>query len=287
MQKRARLDPFLWSSFILITSQIFTLYVASQEKHFVEAYQIAPPQISLALPLVYFLGAVVLLGAILLLVPVDKLKIVFRIIFMFLFIWGTFITLGLSLPILAASLISIAGGLMWLFSPRVWLHNLLMIFTLASVGAVFGFLLSPWTAISFMLVISVYDVLAVRLGYMLWMVKRLSESETLPAFVIPKRISAWTLNLKEVGFKKLFEDESAEREFSILGGGDIGFPLMLVVSVFFVHGFTSSVVVAAFSLLGLVSAYWIQLFPLKGKPMPALPPITFVSLIGFLIVYFT
>ena len=287
MQKRARLDPFLWSSFILITSQILTLYVASREKHFVETHQITSPEIPLGLPLLYFLGAVVLLGAILFLVPVDKLKIAFRIMFMLLFAWGMFITLGLSLPILAASLISIAGGLMWFFRPKVWLHNLLMIFTLASVGAVFGFLLSPWTAISFMLVISVYDVLAVRLGYMLWMVKRLSESETLPAFVIPKRISAWNLNLKESGFKKLFEDESAEREFSILGGGDIGFPLMLVVSVFFVHGFTSSVVVAAFSLLGLVSAYWIQLFPLKGKPMPALPPITFVSLIGFLIVYFT
>jgi presenilin-like A22 family membrane protease len=287
MQKRAILDPFLWSSIILIVSQIFTLYVAFREKHFVEAYQITPPQISLELPLVYFLGAVVLLGTILFLVPVDKLKIAFRIIFMLLFAWGMFITLGLSLPILAASLISIAGGLMWFFRPRVWLHNLLMIFTLASVGAVFGFLLSPWTAISFMLVISVYDVLAVRLGYMLWMVKRLSESGTLPAFVIPRRISAWNINLKEAGFKKLFEDESAEREFSILGGGDIGFPLMLVVSVFFVHGFTSSVVVATFSLLGLISAYLIQLFLLKGKPMPALPPITFVSLIGFLIVYFT
>lgn len=287
MQKRARLDPFLWSSFILITSQILTLYVASREKHFVETHQITSPEIPLGLPLLYFLGAVVLLGAILFLVPVDKLKIAFRIMFMLLFAWGMFITLGLSLPILAASLISIAGGLMWFFRPKVWLHNLLMIFTLASVGAVFGFLLSPWTAISFMLVISVYDVLAVRLGYMLWMVKRLSESETLPAFVIPKRISAWNLNLKESGFKKLFEDESAEREFSILGGGDIGFPLMLVVSVFFAYGFASCVIVAAFSLLGLISAYLIQLFFLKGKPMPALPPITFVSLIGFLIVYFT
>ncbi len=287
MQKRARLDPFLWSSFILITSQILTLYVASREKHFVETHQITSPEIPLGLPLLYFLGAVVLLGVILFLVPVDKLKIAFRIMFMLLFAWGMFITLGLSLPILAASLISIAGGSMWFFRPRVWLHNLLMIFTLASVGAVFGFLLSPWTAISFMLVISVYDVLAVRLGYMLWMVKRLSESETLPAFVIPKRISAWNLNLKESGFKKLFEDESAEREFSILGGGDIGFPLMLVVSVFFVYGFASCVIVAAFSLLGLISAYLIQLFFLKGKPMPALPPITFVSLIGFLIVYFT
>jgi len=287
MQKRARLDPFLWSSLILIISQAFTFYVAFREKHFVETYQITPPQVSLELPLIYFLGAVVLLGVVLFLVPVDKLKIAFRIMFMFLFAWGMFITLGLSLPILAASLIAITGGLMWLFRPRVWLHNLLMIITLASVGAVFGFLLTPWTTIAFMLVISVYDVLAVRLGYMLWMVKRLSESGTLPAFIIPRRISVWNLNLKEAGFKKLFEGESAEREFSILGGGDIGFPLILVVSVFFVHGFTSSVVVAAFSLLGLISAYLIQLFLLKGKPAPALPPITFVSLIGFLIVYFT
>ena len=286
MQKRARLEPFLWGSLILITCQALTLYVAFQEKHFVETYQITPPQISLGLPVVYFFAVVVLLGAILLLVPVDKLRIAFRIMFTFLFAWGMFITLALSLPILPASLISIGGGLMWLFRPRVWLHNLLMIFTLASVGAVFGFLLSPWTAISFMLVISVYDVLAVRFGYMLWMAKRLSESGTLPAFVIPRRISAWNLNLKEEGFKKLFEDESAEREFSILGGGDIGFPLLLVVSVFFVYGFTSSIVVAAFSLLGLISAYLIQLFFLRGKPMPALPPITFASLIGFLIVYF-
>ncbi len=286
MKKRARLDPFLWGSLILITCQTFTLYVAFQEKHFVETYQITPPQISLGLPVVYFFAVVVLLGAVLFLVPVDKLRIAFRIMFTFLFAWGMFITLALSLPILAASLISIAGGLMWFFRPRVWLHNLLMIFTLASVGAVFGFLLSPWTAISFMLVISVYDILAVRFGYMLWMAKRLSESGTLPAFVIPRRISAWNLNLKEEGFKKLFEDGSGEREFSILGGGDIGFSLLLVVSVFFVYGFTSSVVVAAFSLLGLISAYLIQLFFLKGKPMPALPPITFVSLIGFLIVYF-
>ena len=137
-----------------------------------------------------------------------------------------------------------------------------------------------------MLVISVYDFLAVRLGYMLWMAKKLSESGTIPAFVIPKKVSAWNLSLNEAGFKKLFEDKAAEREFSILGGGDIGFPLLLLVSVFFAHGFTSSVVVVVFSLLGLISAYLIQLFLLKGKPMPALPPISFLSLIGFIIVYF-
>ena len=175
---------------------------------------------------------------------------------------------------------------MWYLKPKVWLHNSLMIFALASAGALFGILLSPWTAVSFMIVISVYDIISVRFGYMLWMVNKLAESETLPAFVIPRRISIWNLNLKEAGLKRLLEDESAEREFSILGGGDIGFPLLLVASVFFVYGFTSSIIVAAFSLLGLMSTFLIHLFLLKGKPMPALPPIAFASLIGFLIVYF-
>ncbi len=66
----------------------------------------------------------------------------------------------------------------------------------------------------------------------------------------------------------------------------IGFPLLLMVSVFFGYGLGSSLIVAGSSLVGLVSAYLIQLFFLKGKPMPALPPISFWSLIGFLIVYF-
>jgi len=286
MQQRPNLDPFLWSSLIFIVSQTITLYTAFREKDFVETNQITPPQISLEIPVLYFFGAVVFLGVILFLLPIDKLKIAFRIMFTFLFAWGIFITLGLSLPILAASLISLAGGLVWYLKPRVWLHNLLIIFALASAGAVFGLLLSPWTAVSFMVVISVYDILSVRFGYMLWMVKKLSEVETLPAFVIPRNISIWNLNLRKAGLKRLLEDKSGEREFSILGGGDIAFPLLLMVSVFFVYGFKSSIIVAAFSLLGLISTFMIHLFFFKGKPMPALPPITFTSLIGFLIVYF-
>ena len=284
---KAQSAPLLWGSLILIVAQTITLYTAFREKNFVEANQIIPPQVPLELPLLYFFGAVVLLGIILLLLPGYILRIVFRIMLAFLFAWGIFITLGLSLPLPVVSLGAITGSLLWFWWPRVWLHNSLMIFTLAGVGALFGFMLSPWTVVSFMLVISVYDVLSVRLGYMLWMVKRLSQSEALPAFVMPRRISMWKLNLREAGLKKLLEEGSTEREFSVLGGGDIGFPLMLVVSVFFVYGFTSSIVVATFSLLGLISAFLIQLLFFKGKPMPALPPIALVSIIGFLIVYFT
>ena len=194
-----------------------------------------------------------------------------------------FIVLGFSLPVIAASLISVGAAMLWFFRPKVWLHNLLLILTLAGVGTVFGFMLAPWTALIFMVVISIYDLLAVRFGYMIWMAKKLSQLETLPAFILPQNVAGWNLDLKET---RLTEDESSERGFSILGGGDIGFPLLLVVSVFFNYGVMSLLILAAFSLLGLAAAYWIQAVFLKGKPMAALPPITFACLVGFLIVYF-
>jgi len=287
MDKRSKLEPAFWSSLILIIAQVLALYGAFREKAFVEANQITSPQISIELPLAYFFTVVVLLGVILFIVPISRLKIALKIMFTVLFSWGIFIALGLSLPTLVSAVIAVTGGSIWFFRPRIWLHNLLLLIALVSVGVVFGFLLSPWAAMSLMLVLSVYDFLAVRFGYMLWLADKLSQSEVLPAFIIPKQISRWNLDLNKAGFKKLFEDSSSERELSILGGGDIGFPLLLIVSVFFTYGFGSSLIVAAFSWLGLISAYWIQLVFLKGKPMPALPPISLASLIGFLIVYLT
>ncbi len=169
--KKARIDPILGAALIFIVAQILTIYVAFREKDFVEVNQITSPQASAGLPLGYFFGVVLLMGAVLFLIPVSKLRIVLKIMFTFLFAWGAFVVLGLSVPTYVAAVVSIAAGLVWLFRPRVWLHNVLMILALASAGSVFGFILSPWAAMLSMLVISVYDVLAVRFGYMIWMAR--------------------------------------------------------------------------------------------------------------------
>ena len=116
------------------------------------------------------------------------------------------------------------------------------------------------------------------------MTKKLAESSTLPAFAIPRQASEWGSNLKQSGFTSLVEENPLERKYSILGGGDIGFPLLLVSSVYFAYGLSDAILVSLFSLLGLILAYWIQAALLKGKPMPALPPITFLSLVALLIV---
>ena len=282
MEKKTSIHPFIESGLILIISQVLVFSLAFQEKHFLESQEITPPEVSVGFPLIYFFVAVTVIGIILFVVPRPALRVLLKVIFFILLGWGVFVALGFSLPVPAALAIAAITALLWLFMPRIWLHNLLLVIALASMGTVFGVFLAPWTAILFMLVLSVYDVLAVRFGYMMWMLKNLSVSDTLPAFIIPRTISGWNTDVRK---SRIFDDES-ERDFSVLGGGDIGLPLILIVSVFFAHGFTRSLVVGGFSLLGLAAAYWVQRKLLKGRPTPALPPIALLSIIGYLIVYF-
>ena len=280
---KSKLSPFLWSGLAMVLALTLALYVAIREKLFFEANQIVSPDISLTPVIAYFFGVVVVLALILFIIPLSKLRLVFRILFTLMFAWGIFIVTALILPPAMAYPLAIIAGIAWLFWARIWLHDLLLLITLSGAGSVFGFLFSPWTFMIFMLIIAVYDVVAVRFGFMVWMADKLSESATLPAFIFPKKIRDWKLNLKNVRVGDLKKEESDRREYSILGGGDIGFPLILAVSVFFETDLVSAVLVGVFALMGLMSALLIQSFWLKGKPMPALPPIAFFSLIGFLI----
>jgi hypothetical protein len=100
---------------------------------------------------------------------------------------------------------------------------------------------------------------------MVWMTEKLSESGNLPAFIIPRGLSGWGSSLNQADIHKLTEINPSERRYSILGGGDVGFALLLVCSAYFARGLSSAIMVAAFSLVGLAGAYWIQAVFLKGK----------------------
>ena len=264
-------------------SLALSLFVAVHEKRFTEAHQITSPDVSLGPIVAYFFGVVAVMAVILFLIPLDKLKIVFRILFAFMFAWGAFIVSYFFMPDPAAYTLAAIAGLLWLFWAKIWIHNILLLVALAAAGAIFGFLFAPWTFMIFMLVISVYDVLAVRFGLMVWMADRLSGTASLPAFIFPRKAADLTMNIKTVQVGELKKEAADKREHTILGGGDIGFPLMLANSVYFAYNLWSAILVGAFAIIGLMGAFIIQRVWLKGKPMPALPPIAVASLIGFLI----
>jgi presenilin-like A22 family membrane protease len=281
---KSKLTTFLWGSATIIAGLALTLAIAPSQQQYVVEQNITLPSVSSGFGIGYFLAVVAVMALVLFLIPLRKLKLVFQLLFAFMFAWGVFILSFLKLPYPACYPIAIIAGIAWLLWARVWLHNAVMLITLASAGSVFGSLFSPWAFLILMLVIAVYDFLAVRFGFMVWMVDRLSQTVALPAFIYPKKIKDWALGLKQVQVNELLERPAAEREYSLLGGGDIGFPLMLSASVFFASGLAGAVIVGAFALVGLLSAFLIQSVWLKGRPMPALPPVALFSLVGYLVV---
>jgi len=240
---------------------------------------------SAGIPILYFLLMSLLLGIALYFIPVKRLWLLLRILFGLAFSWGIFIFLAFYLPVVAAIILALIIGVVWFLTPWIWLHNGLLIFTLASLGAVFGAMFSPWTVILIMLVIALYDFFAVKFGYMQWMARKLSDSETLPAFFIPYKFANIRMNLKGPVVKSLFND-GAEKQFSILGGGDIFFPLWLAATVWFATDVSMALIVAAFSLLGLIATYLIHIYLMKSKATPALPSIFVFSLMGLLLIHF-
>jgi presenilin-like A22 family membrane protease len=231
---------------------------------------------------IYILTAAAVLAVTLYKIPLKALRVLLRILFAFLFSWGTFIATVFYVPVPAAVSIAPALGMFWFLVPLVWLHNLVLILAVSSLGVVFGRFISPWTAMAIILALAIYDFLAVRFRFMLWMADRLSQINALPALIIPKSYSEWNFNLKKR--ERIIEVNPTEREYSILGGGDIAFPCLLTASVYFAQGLRPAAIIAVLGLLGLVGVYVIQALVLKGKPMPALPPIAAFTLVGLLII---
>jgi presenilin-like A22 family membrane protease len=283
---KSRLTPFLWGGTVMALAMALMFYVAPVQQQQQQEGTFPSGEVSLGWVVPYFFGVVVVMAIVLLVIPLKWLSFVFRALFALMFAWGVFIVVFLDINTLAASIMAVITGLLWLFWARVWLHDLLLLVALAAAGSVFGSLFSPLTFMIFMLIVAVYDILAVRFGFMVWMADKLSQSSSLPAFVFPKKLKDWALGLGTVRVGELKDIEAGKREYSVLGGGDVGFPLMLAGSVFFQSGLGSGVLVGFFGLLGLMGAFLTQLLWFKDRPVPALPPVALFSLFGYLIVRF-
>jgi presenilin-like A22 family membrane protease len=180
---KVKISSAFWASLLMVLALALTFFVASEIKLFLEANLIASPDVSFAWATGYFIAVVAVMALILSVIPLSKLRLVLKMLFALMFAWGTFVAIALILPEPAAVSIAVAAGVAWLLWARVWLHNFILLVTLSSAGSVFGFLFQPLTFMIFMLVIAVYDMLAVRFGFMVWMADRLSEVNALPAFI--------------------------------------------------------------------------------------------------------
>jgi len=308
-RRAGKLNTVYWGLLLFALAQVLVLLVAPRIDPFLDEQEIyvpgqpsepiswwpgevtlpdgevieVPVHSALGPIVIYVLVAAAVLGITLSLIPLTALKVVLRLVFALLFSWGAFIATVFYLPLPIAIAIGLGAGTLWFTIPLIWLHNVVLVLAVSSLGAVFGRFVTPWTAMAIIGALAIYDFLAVRFRFMVWMADRLSQINALPALIIPRDHSAWSFNLSKR--EKVVEMDPAQREYAILGGGDIAFPCLLTASVYFARGSAPAAIVAVLGLVGLVSVYAIQALILKGKPMPALPPIAAFALVGLLIVW--
>lgn len=203
----------------------------------------------------------------------GRLKgLIYKGLFLIAVFWGGMTVLELFLPTFGA--VFVIGGLilLWLELPSVWVHDILMVLGLSGAASFFGLGFTPAVVIGLLLIFSVYDFIAVyKTKHMILMAKEMMDKKVILGFIIPKEIKYFNDKLSQV--KK-------GGNFMILGGGDVIFPSLLAASVI-PSGILKSLIIVLFSLAGSLLSYWI--FTKEKEPIPALPPIALLSIIGYFI----
>ncbi|MFH1424976.1 MAG: presenilin family intramembrane aspartyl protease [archaeon] len=174
----------------------------------------------------------------------------------------------------AALLLAIALVVLRFKLPNVFMQNLVMVIAIAGIGANLGTLFSVPAVLIILAVLCIYDVVAVyKTKHMVSLFKGMVSKGVPFSLIVPESIGDVRINVKDA--------VPGEGRFLMLGTGDVAFPVIFAVAALQV-GLMSSVAVVAGALVGLLTIH-LLLVSKKTGAIPALPPITFFSVIFFLI----
>lgn len=167
--------------------------------------------------------------------------------------------------------------------PRVIIHNIALIIAITGISINLGMNIKFDEAILILIAISVYDYLAVYVtGHMVQMLKSTISSGTIFAMIVPQNLQGMTMMVSEVNNKNgNAADGRAKNAFVYLGGGDLAFPLIMVIAALKL-GLYSAIFTAIGAIIGLLALNIIFTMQKKQNPMAALPPLAAFSILGFL-----
>ncbi len=188
-----------------------------------------------------------------------------------IYVFNAFIGLIYSLGASAALV-----GLYWLVR-NIMVHNLVIIIAIAGVSIYLGLLLPAMAVLILLALLSVYDIIAVfKTKHMITMFKGMASKGAMLSLIIPHGKETHRKKVKDI---KLGAN-SADCGVVILGTGDAAFPAILAVASY-PEGLLVSALVGIGALLGMIAVHFILMK--ADRPLPALPPIAFGAVLGYLI----
>ncbi|MBI5872289.1 hypothetical protein HZB88_04370 [archaeon] len=199
------------------------------------------------------------------------------------------VSLNAFIPQVYAVIAGIVFGAWKVFKPNIFVHNATELFIYAALAAIFVPILNIWAAALLLLLISIYDYIAVmKTKHMIKFAKFQARTKMFAGLFVPYENRHAANMGQNKGQSKIIkrgkESESVKENIAILGGGDIGFPLLFAGVVLKELGgilsWQAFIVPVAVSLV----LFCLFLFGKKKKFYPAMPYLTAGCLIGYLVV---
>jgi len=268
---------FLSEAILFFLTILLGIFCAINTQKVFIIQKIEPSTTSFFQFIFYFFLATVFVFLIFQFVKNRKIKgKIYKILFGFISFIGSFGFFSSFLPALISLILVFLLICWWVKKSTILNQNLLMIFSLAGIGATIGLTLKPNVVIFILIVLSIYDIIAVyQTKHMVKIAKEMIESGTILGLIFPFTFSDFLKTTKEIPFKK--------EKFLILGGGDIALPLIFSVSLL-EFGVFKSFLVSLFSFFGLFADFLFFIKQKERKPIPALPLISLFSIIGYFLV---
>ncbi len=211
-----------------------------------------------------------------------KKPIMFKGFFAFLLFFGSELVFETFMPtIFAIGLALVFVGVRYLV-PNVLMHNIAFFLAIAGVSAQLGITVPVIAVIGLLVVLSIYDYVAVfKTKHMVAMFRGMMAQGAVMGAIIPRSPEMLLYHSgKAVASKLKHRHADGEPAFMMLGGGDLAFPAVFMISALAQYGIVSAIGVLLGSLVGILIIHY--LFTVKKfKALPALPPLAVGGIAGF------
>lgn len=242
-----------------------------------------------------FLSVAILIGTVLLLLIIKFRKIsLWKAWFLLAIIITLTVSFSSFLPKASAAALALVVAYFRVFKPNVLAHNISELFVYGGLAAIFVPVLNVKSAAILLTLIAAYDLFAVFASkHMITLAKFQAANNIFAGLFIPKKLTlksavypiasvATAIGAKKDSPQQKKADEAGKYSdtgsYAVIGGGDIGFPLLFAGAAMASFGFYRTLIipVAAAAALAILLA-----IGKKGKFYPAMPFIAAGCFVGY------
>ena len=250
-------------------------------------YNIERPEVENQSASFIYISVSILMGTILVLLLVKFNKPLIWKIWFFATVWLTLaIAFAAFINNIIAAVLALAISILKLYKPQIIIQNISEVFIYGGLAAIFVPIINLFAAFMLLIVISIYDFIAVyKTGHMIQMAKFQSKSKVFAGLVIPYE----KVKIPTEGKSLKTSAQGKKSKVAVLGGGDIGFTLIfagvvmkdLMLKETILAGFLKTLIIPVFVSIALL------ILLIKGKEnkfYPAMPVLSLGCFLGYLAV---